>query len=255
VAEQGIINRIRSDLDTWWNARPTPTPGQVDQERETRVSLGLMAQAADAPEPTPEQQIFLSQSEHGMRERLSVLLNIPHRSLAQEREKVAIDQWLGRNNPPPPQTQVRGFLGPLAPAGVAIGMVRPWMLWTGAIAAVGVWGAYNDVRAGRLENERNEARATIGTLEREVMEASAVRDSLADAVREADELSRATAANLEAERARSARARAIEQRRTRELRQVDAGGPPPAWERSLRDDGLPETGPDHSGGAAPGDPE
>jgi hypothetical protein len=214
-----------------------------------------MAQAADAPEPTPEQQIFLSQSEHGMRERLSVLLNIPHRSLAQEREKVAIDQWLGRNKPPAPQPQIRGFLGPLAPASLALGAVRPWMLWTGAIAAVGMWGAYNDVRAGRLENERNEARATVESLEREVMEASAVRDSLADAVREADELSRATAANLEAERARSARARAIEQRRTRELRQVDAGGPPPAWERSLRDAGDPETGPDHSGGAAPGNPE
>jgi hypothetical protein len=225
VAEQGIINRIRSDLDTWWNARPTPTPGQVDQERETRVSLGLMAQAADAPEPTPEQQIFLSQSEHGMRERLSVLLNIPHRSLAQEREKVAIDQWLGRNNPaPPPQTQVRGFLGPLAPAGMAIGMVRPWMIWTGAIAAVGMWGAYNDVRAGRLENERNEARATVESLQEEVMAANALAGHFRDQAAEADQLSQATAANIEAERARRLRAER-EARRIRDaMDQARAGG-------------------------------
>ncbi len=225
MAEQGIINRLRSQVDTWWNARPTPTPGQVDQERETRVSLGLMAQAADAPEPTPEQQIFLSQSEHGMRERLSVLLNIPHRSLAQEREKVAIDQWLGRNNPAPAaHTPVQGFLGPLAPASLALGAVRPWMLWTGAIAAVGVWGAYNDVRAGRLENERNEARATIGTLEREVMEASAQRDALADAVASADAQSQQAAETIEAERARRLRAER-EARRIRDaMDQARAGG-------------------------------
>ena len=239
MAEQGIIDRLRSQVDTWWNARPTPTPGQVDQERETRVSLGLMAQAADAPEPTPEQQIFLSQSEHGMRERLSVLLNIPHRSLAQEREKVAIDQWLGRNNPPAPQTQARGFLGPLAPASLALGAVRPWMLWTGAIAAVGVWGAYNDVRAGRLENERNEARATVETLEREVMEASAQRDALADAVANATADSQQAAETIEAERARRLRAER-EARRIRDaMEQARSGNPVDYGFNGVRDDQPP----------------
>lgn len=202
-----MLSEMRQRFDNWWNARPDPTPGQIDQERETRVSLGLMAQAADALEPTPEQQIFLSQSEHGMRERLSVLLGIPHRSLAQEREKVAIEQWLGRNNPaPPPQTQVRGFLGPLAPAGLVLGGVRPWMLWTGAIAAVGVWGAYNDVRAGRLENQRNEARAELEATERSLAEARAIAQEATRAAQDAIQTSRATAATIEAERARRLRA-------------------------------------------------
>jgi hypothetical protein len=260
VAEQGIINRLRSDLDAWWNDRRPVTTGHQETARETGVMLGLMADAnAAGPEMTDEQRILLINAAPGMRAREAVLLNIPNRSTVEENELHMIRREMakleGREQAAPATPQVRGFLGPLAPAGVALGAVRPWMLWTGAIAAVGVWGAYNDVRAGRLENDRNEARATVESLEREVMEASAVRDSLADAVREADELSRATAANLEAERARSARARAIEQRRTRELRQVDAGGPPPAWERSLRDAGDPETGPDHSGGAAPGHSE
>lgn len=237
MAEQGIITDLRQRLDNWWNARPEPTPGQVDQERETRVSLGLMAQAADAPEPTPEQQIFLSQSEHGMRERLSVLLGIPHRSLAQEREKVAIEQWLGRNNPPPePQTQVRGFLGPLAPASVAVGMVRPWMLWTGAIAAVGVWGAYNDVRAGRLENERNEARATVESLEREVMATTAERDMLRDAAQQADAQSQQAAQTIEAERARRLRAEREARRIRNEMEQARAGGPVSYGFGGVRDD-------------------
>lgn len=235
MAEQGIITDLRQRFDTWWHARPEPTPGQIDQERETRVSLGLMAQAADAAEPTPEQQIFLSQSEHGMRERLSVLLGIPHRSLAQEREKVAIEQWLGRNNPTPEPTQIRGFLGPLAPAGLVLGGVRPWMLWTGAIAAVGVWGAYNDVRAGRLQNERNEARAE---LERAVAERDGWREraeQYAAAVTDAREAAQQTAEALAAERRARARAAARERRRQREIQDVLANSPePPAW--SLRDD-------------------
>lgn len=256
-----MISDMRQRFDAWWNDRRPVTPGQQETARETGVMLGLMSDASSAgPQMTDEQRILLIQAAPGMRAREAVLLGIPNRSTIEENELHMIRREMaridGREEAPQLQTQPRGFLGPLAPAGVAVGMVlRPWMLWTGAIAAVGVWGAYNDVRAGRLENERNEARATVESLEREVMEANAVRDSLVDAVRQADELSRATAANLEAERARSARARALEQRRSRELRQVDAGGPPPAWERSLRDDGLSETGPDSSGGAAPGHPE
>lgn len=262
MAEQGItITRLRQSFDAWWNGtREYRYDGEqathAEQLRETQVSLSLMANATD----DPDQQRMASDIEDGAEKRLTVLLGKPRLTLEEKRERDAIQAELTKRRQSfapvdavePPQTQVRGFLGPLAPAGMAVSMVRPWMLWTGAIAAVGVWGAYNDVRAGRLENERNEARATVESLEREVMEASVQRDMLADAVRQADELSRATAANLEAERARNARNRALEQRRSRELRQVDAGGPPPAWERSLRDDGLSETGPDSGGGAAPG---
>lgn len=259
-----MISDMRQRFDAWWNgAREYRYEGEqathAQQLRETQVSLSLMA---NAELDGGNQQRMASEIEHGAENRLTVLLGKARLTLEEKRERDAIQraiearrQSFGPAGDVAPPAQARGFLGPLAPAGLALGAVRPWMLWTGAIAAVGVWGAYNDVRAGRLENERNEAQAEVETLEREVMSASAERDMLADAVRQADELSRATAANLEAERARSARARAIEQRRVRELRQVDAGGPAPDWERSLRDVGEPATGPDHSGGAAPGHSE
>jgi len=229
VAEQGIINRIRSQVDTWWNDRRPVTTGHQETARETGVMLGLMADAnAAGPEMTDEQRILLINAAPGMRAREAVLLNIPNRSTVEENELHMIRREMakleGREQAAPAQPQIRGFLGPLAPAGVAIGMVRPWMLWTGAIAAVGVWGAYNDVRAGRLENERNEARATIGTLEREVMEASAQRDALADAVASADAQSQQAAQTIEAERARRLRAER-EARRIRDaMDQARAGG-------------------------------
>jgi uncharacterized protein with ATP-grasp and redox domains len=113
------------------------------------------------------------------------------------------------------------------------------MLWTGAIAAVGVWGAYNDVRAGRLENERNEARATVETLEREVMEASAQRDALADAVANATADSQQAAETIEAERARRLRAER-EARRIRDaMEQARSGNPVDYGFNGVRDDQPP----------------
>lgn len=235
MAEQGIITDLRQRFDTWWNARPEPTPGQIDQERETRVSLGLMAQAADAAEPTPEQQIFLSQSEHGMRERLSVLLGIPHRSLAQEREKVAIEQWLGRNNPAPEPTQIRGFLG-TAVAAPGLGLLNP-MVWAAA-AGVGLfgWGAWNGVQADRFKAERNEARAELASVERDLIAANAERDMLRDAAQQADAQSQQAAQTIEAERARRLRAER-EARRIRDaMEQARAGGPVEYGFGGVRDD-------------------
>jgi hypothetical protein len=241
VAEQGIINRLRSDLDAWWNDRRPVTTGHQETARETGVMLGLMADAnAAGPEMSDEQRILLINAAPGMRKREAVLLNIPNRSTVEENELHMIRREMakleGREQAAPATPQVRGFLGPLAPAGVAIGMVRPWMLWTGAIAAVGVWGAYNDVRAGRLENERNEARATVETLEREVMEASAQRDALADAVASADAQSQQAAETIEAERARRLRAER-EARRIRDaMDQARAGGNVDYGFGGMRDD-------------------
>ena len=244
MAEQGIINRIRSDLDAWWNDRRPVTTGHQETARETGVMLGLMADASSAgPAMTDEQRILLINAAPGMRAREAVLLSIPNRSTIEENELHMIRREMaridGREEAPQPTTQVRGFLGPLAPASLALGAVRPWMLWTGAIAAVGVWGAYNDVRAGRLENERNEARATVESLEREVMEASAQRDALADAVASADAQSQQAAETIEAERARRLRAER-EARRIRDaMDQARAGGNVDYGFGGVRDDQPP----------------
>jgi hypothetical protein len=116
------------------------------------------------------------------------------------------------------------------------------MLWTGAIAAVGVWGAYNDVRAGRLENERNEARATVETLERNLAEVQESQTRLSEMVRDADAQSRASAEAVAAERARRTRTER-ELQRIRNANQeatqggrIDYGIPS---DSSMRDAGSP----------------
>jgi hypothetical protein len=87
VAEQGIINRLRSDLDAWWNDRRPVTTGHQETARETGVMLGLMADAnAAGPEMSDEQRILLINAAPGMRKREAVLLNIPNRSTVEENE-------------------------------------------------------------------------------------------------------------------------------------------------------------------------
>lgn len=236
-----MISDMRQRFDAWWNDRRPITPGQQETARETGVMLGLMSDASSAgPAMTDEQRILLIQAAPGMRAREAVLLSIPNRSTIEENELHMIRREMarieGREEAPQPQTQVRGFLGPLAPASLALGAVRPWMLWTGAIAAVGVWGAYNDVRAGRLENERNEARAEVQTLQEEVMAASAMADHFREQAVEADQLSQATAANIEAERARRLRAEREARRIRNEMDQARAGGSVDYGFGGVRDD-------------------
>lgn len=133
----------------------------------------------------------------------------------------------------------------------------PYILIGGLLLSVTGWGSsmWNGWRADRLENQRNEARAELEATERDLVQANAERDLLRDAVTAADELSRQTAANLEAERARARESAARERRRQRAIREVDAGGPPPAWEHSLRDTGAPGPDAGRSGDAAGARPE
>lgn len=219
--------------------RPAPTPGQIDQERETSVSLGLMAQAASAgANMTSEQQIFLSQSEHGMRERLGVLLSIPHRSLAQEREKRAIEGWL---SPAPvleatPQT-IRGFgaFATTASPLMAIGGIRLWMILAAGWALTGGWALIQMGLKERIEDQRDEARRVAAenheAAERWEERAEHYRQGLVDAA----DIARAAADQLAVERAAVARREARERRRNREIANVLTGAAePPAWR--LRDD-------------------
>lgn len=237
---------------TWVVRKVKRTPegsvGQQEQARETQASLGLMAQAESAgAEMTPEQQIFLSQAEHGMRERLSVLLGIPHRSLAQEREKVAIEQWLARDAAPKLERRTDGGWRPQRFAGVAAGIVPllPYIAIAGVFLSLTGWGSsvWNGWRADRLENRverltaERDAPCTQDEIEgRTSRQACRTLGQAYDALEEAGEIARAHAAALEAERAEQARYAARERRRQREIQNVLTGSSePPAW--GLRDSG------------------
>lgn len=230
--------------------RPEGSEGQLAQERETAVSLGLMAQAAAAgPDMTDQQAIFLSASQRGMRDRVAVLLGIPHRSLAQDRELVMIQRELARieGRAAPPALVRREGVGALGflPAVSAIGMlgaVRPWMLWS---AAVGLSMGFGAIQSARLENAKGdlrEARGDVQRLERETAALSVERDLLADAARQAAAQSQATAQTIEQERARRLRAER-EARRIRDaMEQARAGGSVDYGFGGVRDDGAASSG-------------
>lgn len=216
-------------------ARVEGTEGQKAQEAETRTSLGLMAQAAAAPEMTPEQQIFLSQSEHGMRERLSVLLGIPHRTLAQEREKVAIEQWLTRDAPPQPA--IRPLFGPTPALGL-LGGVRLWMVLAGLWALTGGALAVQTALKERIEDQRDQARDLAEANARAAASWQERAEQYAAAVIDARQAAQQTAEALNAERAARARYAARQRRLEHEIREVLANtGDPPAF--SLRNDEPP----------------
>lgn len=229
MAEQGIIDRLRSRVDEWWNDRRPVTEGQRETARETGVMLGMMAQAQAAPEMTDEQRILLIQAAPGMRAREAVLLSIPNRSVVEENELHMIRREMarieGRDEAPAPQTQARGFLG-AAVAAPGVGLLMNPMVWAAA-AGVGLfgWGAWNGVQADRFKAERNEARAELASVERDLIAANAERDMLRDAAQQADAQSQQAAQTIEAERARRLRAER-EARRIRDaMEQARAGGP------------------------------
>lgn len=153
--------------------------------------------------------------------------------------------------PPTIRTQVQGLMGAQGFLGSIAG---GWQVWAIAAAiCLSGWGvaAVQGALKERIEDQRDDARADVRMAERALANEREIRARLVEEVRAADLLSQQTAANLEAERSRNRASAARERRRQSALRQVDAGGPPPDWERSLRDDD-PVAGPDPgTGGAAP----
>lgn len=232
-------------IEAMVTGRRPVTPGHVDQARETRVSLNLMKNAAGAgPGMSDDQRIFLSQSSHGMRQRMAHLLTIPNRSLEEERELHMIDRGLAEvEGRPAPQ----GLLSAL-PLPLGLNLLASPMVWTViAFAVPAAFGAVQTARLNHAKHDLDDARraalqnaAAARTWEER---AHAYEHATADAAAAA----RITTQTLEAERARARAAAARERRRQDELRQVNAGGSPPDWEHSLRND---NPSPDQSGPAA-----
>lgn len=204
----------------------------AQQLRETEISLSLMANADPA---NPDQVRMASDIEDGFEKRLTVLLGKPQLSLAEKRERDAIQMAISarRQGFSAPATTPRRFFA--APA--LLGGFQPWMIWTGAVVLLlGGLG----IQTGRLESAKANLREARAEAQQAHEAAESWRDragQYAQAVTDARETARMSAEALTAEREARARAARAERRRQREIQDVLANSPDaPAW--SLRDDGT-----------------
>lgn len=266
-----FIERARS----LFRPRSEGTPGQIDQERETAVSLGLMAKAkAAGAEMTDEQAIFLSSSIAGMNARIAYLRgpDVPKPlSLAQERELTMIERELarleGRDEAKPVLVAREGGWTPPRLAALAgnLGLYGIVAAGVGVVAILGWWRL--DVAVLKGQRDRGCTRAELQgettrrpcvdltNANRDLTVRTRERDNAREAIATAQAAARASRQEAEAADRRASAAAARARRRTDALRQIDAGGPPPAWERSLRDDEPVQQGatPSSGGDAAGGD--
>lgn len=241
-----LQERVRGLTSGLFNKpRREGTPGQIDQERETAVSLGLMADAkAAGAEMTDEQAIFLSSSMEGMRNRISVLLGVPDRSLAQDRELVMIQRELarleGRSDAPvlvpreEAQTGPKRFLGAVAGLQLWHALAIGWAVTFGLL---GVQSARLASAKGDLTEALEVAEANQRAAARWELAAEEYREGLVDAAN----VARQAADALQDEREEQARRAARERRRNREIANVLTDSPePPNW--SLRESERPTEG-------------
>lgn len=255
-----FMERARGLVDrTLARARPYRFEGEqenhADLLRERRVSLSMMA-GADAA--NPDQQRMASEIEHDAEARLTVLLGKPQLTLEEKRERDAIQTALqqrraGFGDAPVIVARTGGWTPPRFLGAVA-GLQLWHVLAVGWAVTFGLLGLQS-ARVASLKEDARDLRADVAMVERHLAAQREVTERLVDEVRAADLLSQQTAANLEAERARNRRAAEAERRRQRALREVDTGGGPPDWERSLRNSDAME-GPAGSGGGSstPGNP-
>jgi len=218
-------------------ARPYRYDGEqeahADQLRETRVSLAMMA-SADAG--NPDQVRMASDIEDGAEQRLVVLLGKPRLSRAEKHERDAIQAAIS--------TRRQGFVAPTAPrrffaapAALAIGGVRPWMIWTGLVSVLALLLGFQSVRVGSLKVDLREAHEQTQAAEEAAQSWRERSEEYAQAVTDARQVAQQTADALDAERRARQRAAAADRRRQREIQDVLTNSPDaPSW--SLRDDGT-----------------
>lgn len=138
----------------------------------------------------------------------------------------------------PAPTPRMGFLGAALGAAGPLSMVRPWMLWGGALASVFAWGGIQTARLNHAKHDLTQARDDLNTAQEQREAWKQRSEQYAQAVADAREVSRISTAQLEAERRRAARASDLERRRQREIQAILANsGDAPAWR--LRDDEPP----------------
>lgn len=219
------LMRVRRGYARMWafivrkiTRRRSVTEYQQETARETRVALGLMADAAEAgADMSDEQRMFLAQSAPGMRARETVLLSIPNRSLVEENELLMIRRWMarieGRDAPVSQPTAIRGLLGASGGALAAFGGVRLWMVLAAGWALTGGALAVQSALKERIEDQRdrarNELREARNTIEHYRDRETEYRAALSEAEEDRNEAIARTMREREiAERARAQARRA-----------------------------------------------
>lgn len=138
-----------------------------------------------------------------------------------------------------------------APAVLALGGVRPWMIWTGAVVLLlGALGIQTG-RVDSLKADLREARADIAQAERNLAGARTERDLLSERMQAADQQARTTAENLEAERTRRLRTDRELRRAQHAIDAASTDAPNDYGFDSVRSDGATEPGAPGAGGSAP----
>jgi hypothetical protein len=191
---------------------------------------------ASADAGNPDQVRMASDIEDGAEQRLVVLLGKPRLSRAEKHERDAIQAAISARR--------QGFAAPAAPrrffadpAVLALGGVRPWMIWTGLVSVLALLLGFQSVRVGSLKVDLREAHEQTQAAEEAAQSWRERSEAYAQAVTDARQVAQQTADALDAERRARQRAAAADRRRQREIQDVLTNSPDaPSW--SLRDDGT-----------------
>ena len=240
MAKHPVVNAMVDALTRPLGRRGYRFDGEQDnhaeQAAQTGVSLGLMAAAAQRTDDDGLRQAL--QTEHTMRERLTVLNDHRRqRGLTQEEawERASIIKGLEALGTPAtletlgdkPMSlfgavgQPRRFLPALPGLAWAQVLMTPWTLVVLALAGVGVQTA----RLNNAKDDLTEARGDLAAAVRSLETARETAERLADGIQQADAQTRATAELVERERRRRSAAER-EARRIRDaMEQARAGSP------------------------------
>jgi len=233
-------------------------PFRLAHEAAIEGRTALFAVAQD----TPEGDIQAATQRSAWTTQIARLEAIDNRSLSQNlllaqlwRDVRNVDRATARRHATPQTLGARrladfGAVGAVNPIMGILLSPTTWMV-AGLVGLLGLNG-FTGWRLDHAKHDLTEARADLRSTEEALETARTVNERLVHDIRAADLQTRTTAANLEAERARHARAAANERRRQHEIENVRLGRDPPAW--SLRDDGSGPPAPSDDSSAAPGNP-
>lgn len=239
------LTRVRRGWERVVLRRRPATEGHRETARETGVMVGLMREARAAPEPTVDQQIFLSQSAVGMRARAAVLLSIPNRSLIEERELEVIHGWLAEEaarSAPQIVPRERPAFAPLGLLGTSpvAGLLMSPVVWVAAAFAIpAAFGAVQTARLNHAKGELRETREDLADAIEQRDDWKERAERYAAAVTDARETAEQTAQALNQERRQRAAAARRERERQRNVQEIlanSANSEPPPWDDRLRDD-------------------
>lgn len=218
----------------------------AEQLRETEISLSLMA---GADTENPDQVRMASDIEDGAESRLTVLLGKARLTLAEKRERDAIQAAIaarrqGFGDAPPvlversTQTRMARFLAPLAASPALAILLSPWTWLVASLALVGLQTA----RLNNAKGDLQDVRADLAMSERNARDLATTNERLTAEVNNANRDASVSAANWQAERDRRVRAQQDARRIRDAVEQARAGNSVDYGFGSVRDAGAASPG-------------